>query len=84
MKYLLTLNNNRGEHLNTMYTNALWGTQERRAHLMSTKYFKCSCKRCSDPTELGTNFSTLVCNVSILTIRYMLKYFQIKSIFTQK
>lgn len=55
---------NRGEHLSTMYTNALWGTQERRAHLMSTKYFKCICKRCSDPTELGTNFSTIVCNVS--------------------
>lgn len=47
-----------------MYTNALWGTQQRRAHLMSTKYFKCNCKRCSDATELGTNFSTVVCNVS--------------------
>lgn len=48
-----------------MYTNALWGTQGRRAHLFSTKYFKCTCQRCSDATEFGTNFSTVVCNVSI-------------------
>ncbi|XP_060848787.1 SET domain-containing protein SmydA-8-like [Rhopalosiphum padi] len=53
----------KGEHINTMYTNALWGTRERRAHLLSTKYFKCKCKRCSDPTELGTHLSTIVCNV---------------------
>ncbi|XP_001950081.1 SET domain-containing protein SmydA-8 [Acyrthosiphon pisum] len=53
----------KGEHITTMYTNALWGTRERRAHLLSTKYFKCKCKRCSDATELGTNFSTIVCNV---------------------
>ncbi|VVC31837.1 Zinc finger, MYND-type,SET domain [Cinara cedri] len=53
----------KNEHLSIMYTNALWGTRERQVHLMSTKYFKCSCKRCSDPTELGTNFSTIICNV---------------------
>lgn len=46
-----------------MYTNALWGTRERRAHLLSTKYFECHCNRCSDATELGTNFSTIICNV---------------------
>lgn len=35
---------------------------------MSTKYFKCDCKRCTDPTELGTNFSTIICNVSLCII----------------
>lgn len=65
------MNNNRGEHLSIMYTNALWGTRERRAHLMSTKYFKCDCKRCSDATELGTHFSTIVCNVSLKFKTYL-------------
>jgi len=64
VKYLYICIDDRGEHITTMYTNALWGTRERRAHLLSTKYFKCNCKRCSDATELGTHFSTIVCNVS--------------------
>ncbi|XP_050442729.1 SET and MYND domain-containing protein 4-like isoform X2 [Adelges cooleyi] len=53
---------NKGEHLSTMYTNALWGTRGRRAHLMATKYFSCNCTRCSSNTELGTHFSTVICN----------------------
>ncbi|KAK9885451.1 hypothetical protein WA026_010947 [Henosepilachna vigintioctopunctata] len=51
----------KGDHISTMYTHALWGTQGRREHLRETKYFSCSCKRCSDPSELGTNFSSLLC-----------------------
>lgn len=58
-----------------MYTNALWGTRERRAHLLSTKYFKCKCKRCSDATELGTNLSTIVCNVSSIFKVYLVLTF---------
>lgn len=52
----------RGEHLSTMYTHILWGTSARRDHLKHSKYFMCTCFRCSDPTELGTNFSTLRCS----------------------
>lgn len=26
------------------------------------KYFTCQCKRCEDPTELGTNMSSIACN----------------------
>ncbi|KAJ9579508.1 hypothetical protein L9F63_004827 [Diploptera punctata] len=51
----------KGEHIATMYTHALWGTQARREHLYATKYFMCKCKRCSDPTELGTYLSALRC-----------------------
>ncbi|XP_018323957.1 SET domain-containing protein SmydA-8-like [Agrilus planipennis] len=51
----------KGDHITTMYTHALWGTQARREHLMETKYFECSCPRCSDPTELGTYLSALRC-----------------------
>ena len=50
-----------GEHISTTYSNVLWGTQLRRQQLNEMKYFDCNCERCSDPTELGTNFSTLRC-----------------------
>jgi hypothetical protein len=49
-----------GEHLSIMYTHALWGTIARRDHLNINKRFWCKCKRCSDPTEFGTNFSTIL------------------------
>ncbi|KAL1399391.1 hypothetical protein pipiens_001039 [Culex pipiens pipiens] len=51
----------KGEHLSTTYTHALWGTQQRRDHLKTNKYFSCSCARCADPTELGTYLSALRC-----------------------
>lgn len=50
-----------GEHLTTTYSHILWSTQLRQQHLKETKYFTCTCERCKDPTELGTNFSTLRC-----------------------
>ncbi|KAG5318785.1 MSTAA protein, partial [Pseudoatta argentina] len=51
----------KGQHLSTMYTHALWSTRARREHLLITKYFACRCKRCADPTELGTHLGTLNC-----------------------
>lgn len=51
----------KGEHIATMYSHALWGTQARRQHLKDTKYFNCKCLRCSDPTEMGTYLSALKC-----------------------
>ncbi|XP_038222646.1 SET domain-containing protein SmydA-8 [Zerene cesonia] len=51
----------KGEHVATMYSHALWGTQARRQHLRDTKYFSCKCPRCSDPTELGTYLSAMKC-----------------------
>ncbi|CAH1164666.1 unnamed protein product [Phyllotreta striolata] len=50
-----------GEHITTMYTHCLWGTQARREHLKETKYFSCECRRCRDPTELGSYLSALKC-----------------------
>ncbi|XP_059097587.1 SET domain-containing protein SmydA-8-like isoform X2 [Tigriopus californicus] len=52
----------KGEHLSIMYTHCLWGTWARRDHLINYKKFWCSCKRCSDPSELGTEFSTILRN----------------------
>lgn len=37
------------------------GTLKRRDHLNESKFFWCTCKRCKDPTELGTHASTLLC-----------------------
>ncbi|CAH1154576.1 unnamed protein product [Phaedon cochleariae] len=50
-----------GDHVTTMYTHCLWGTQARREHLRETKYFACRCRRCCDPTELGSFLSALRC-----------------------
>uniref|UniRef100_A0A8D8X417 Protein msta, isoform A n=2 Tax=Cacopsylla melanoneura TaxID=428564 RepID=A0A8D8X417_9HEMI len=60
-RLIASMNIPKGFHISTMYTNALWGTQPRREHLAITKYFNCSCERCSDPTELGTYFSAMKC-----------------------
>ncbi|XP_017777961.1 PREDICTED: protein msta [Nicrophorus vespilloides] len=51
----------KGEHLSICYTDPLWGTANRRHHLQQTKFFWCSCSRCQDVTEFGTNFSALKC-----------------------
>lgn len=37
------------------------GTLARQEHLKEGKYFNCTCKRCLDPTELGTHMSSLIC-----------------------
>ena len=45
------------------YTQTLWGSPARGAHLAACKMFTCSCERCLDPTELGTNISSIKCRV---------------------
>ncbi|KAG8212669.1 hypothetical protein J437_LFUL019513, partial [Ladona fulva] len=50
-----------GQPLNTCYTYTLSTTWERRECLRQGKFFDCLCKRCIDPTELGTDFSTILC-----------------------
>lgn len=37
------------------------GTQKRQELLRKTKFFSCKCERCLDPTELNTNFSSILC-----------------------
>ncbi|CRL01571.1 CLUMA_CG014189, isoform A [Clunio marinus] len=50
-----------GSQLYTTYAYTLSGTAERQQHLKQGKFFQCHCERCLDPTELGTNFSSLKC-----------------------
>ena len=44
-----------------MYSDPMWGTANRQQHLYETKFFRCRCPRCLDPTELNTEFSSLRC-----------------------
>lgn len=56
-----TINVKEGQELFTTYTYTLSGTRVRQDHLKKGKFFSCKCERCSDPTELGTHFSSLLC-----------------------
>uniref|UniRef100_A0A1I8PKC9 Uncharacterized protein n=1 Tax=Stomoxys calcitrans TaxID=35570 RepID=A0A1I8PKC9_STOCA len=51
-----------GQQLQHSYSYTLYGTAQRQEHLKAGKYFTCDCKRCKDPAELGTNFSTFKCS----------------------
>jgi len=50
-----------GAQITSTYTHLLSGTRQRRKYLRFSKFFDCACARCSDPTELGSNLSTLRC-----------------------
>ncbi|XP_015595614.1 protein msta isoform X2 [Cephus cinctus] len=52
----------KGESLTATYTQTLWNTTRRRAHLKVAKCFDCSCNRCSDPTEFGTYAGSIKCS----------------------
>ncbi|RZF49126.1 hypothetical protein LSTR_LSTR008412 [Laodelphax striatellus] len=52
---------NKGQLITLSYANTLHGTMRRREHLRAAKFFDCICARCSDPTEMGTNMSSLNC-----------------------
>lgn len=51
----------KGADVTNNYTNCTLGTQFRLQHLSLTKHFRCSCKRCRDPTELETHVSSIKC-----------------------
>jgi len=51
----------KGQLITTQYMDITRATIERRAHLQDIYHFPCSCKRCSDPTELGTFYSAIKC-----------------------
>ncbi|XP_055920728.1 SET domain-containing protein SmydA-8 isoform X1 [Eupeodes corollae] len=50
-----------GQQLHHSYTFTLNGTAARQEHIRNGKFFTCRCARCSDPTELGTYFSSFKC-----------------------
>ncbi|XP_023326741.1 uncharacterized protein LOC111700149 isoform X2 [Eurytemora carolleeae] len=52
----------KGSIISATYTNTLWPTLQRREHLNMSKCFWCSCRRCRDPTELGSYLSAIRCS----------------------
>ncbi|XP_066945612.1 SET domain-containing protein SmydA-8-like [Macrobrachium rosenbergii] len=52
----------KGASITTAYTSLVTNTLGRRRSLLKSKFFECTCRRCADPTELGTHYSTLVCS----------------------
>jgi len=53
---------NRGEHLTICYTDVLADTPKRQTKLLLDLFMTCKCERCLDPTELGSNFNSVVCH----------------------
>ncbi|XP_026285722.1 SET domain-containing protein SmydA-8 isoform X2 [Frankliniella occidentalis] len=51
----------KGHAITLSYAYTIQGTLKRREHLKESKFFDCCCSRCSDPTELGSMCSALVC-----------------------
>ncbi|XP_068618071.1 SET domain-containing protein SmydA-8-like [Battus philenor] len=51
----------KGETIFYNYTDPLKGTAIRQQHLLIGKYFKCTCKRCQDITEMDTYMSSALC-----------------------
>lgn len=52
----------KGSIITTSYTQALKSTLMRREHLKQSKCFDCTCKRCSDPSELDTFIGAILCS----------------------
>ncbi|XP_056644381.1 SET domain-containing protein SmydA-8-like isoform X1 [Diorhabda sublineata] len=50
-----------GHPVTLSYAYTLQNTMKRREHLLDNKFFECYCKRCSDPSELGSYCSALQC-----------------------
>jgi hypothetical protein len=51
----------KGTALTATYTQPLWNTMARRAHMRAAKCFDCTCQRCADPREMGTFLSAMKC-----------------------
>ena len=52
-----------GEEITIQYMTPMLGNVQRQQKIRKNWYFDCSCVRCSDSSELGTNLSGVVCQV---------------------
>ena len=50
-----------GEEITIQYISFLFGNSKRCPDIKACWFFQCSCRRCSDPTELGTFLSAALC-----------------------
>ena len=50
-----------GEEITIQYISFLFGNFKRCPDIKACWFFQCSCRRCEDPTELGTFLSAVLC-----------------------
>ncbi|XP_022168889.1 protein msta-like [Myzus persicae] len=53
----------KGQEITTSYTYSIWPTSLRQNHLLTSKQFICTCSRCCDTEEFGTELAALNCIV---------------------
>jgi hypothetical protein len=51
----------KGEEITTRYVTSTYGNMRRRRDIKKYWFFDCHCKRCCDPTEMGTCMSSVRC-----------------------
>ncbi|XP_050530308.1 SET domain-containing protein SmydA-8-like isoform X2 [Daktulosphaira vitifoliae] len=51
----------KNQEITTSYTHLIWSTPLRQHHLLVSKQFLCTCFRCRDPKEFGTELAALNC-----------------------
>jgi hypothetical protein len=61
MQLIAMLPIKKGEEITTRYTTPQLGTIRRQQMLQSQWYFSCRCRRCLDPTELGSFVNSVMC-----------------------
>jgi len=52
-----------GDEFTISYISTLQGNIKRKRKLKEKWFFDCACDRCSDPSEMGSNVSTLLCKI---------------------
>ena len=50
-----------GEEITNLYMNTDQPTKARLEYLREKWFFNCSCRRCADPTECGSHYSSILC-----------------------
>jgi len=58
---LASVNIKKGQQIKNNYGRAMDPSHTRRSLLLENKFFLCQCSRCSDPSELGTHISDVLC-----------------------
>ena len=54
-----------GEEITIQYMTPMLGNVQRKQKIKKNWYFDCSCPRCEDPTEKGTNVSGVLCSACL-------------------
>ena len=53
----------KGEELTIQYQSLFTGSRKRREMFRRVWYFDCECRRCQDPSELGSYLNAFICPI---------------------